>query len=243
VQPQLDLPAYFSLQDEAANGNLTRDARIPPLFSIASEGADLLTTELHEMSFPTEKQTTFRVLGSEVLSSCVIASRVALWGNLAESSACLRPALEAAVMLAHASLERRYATFAYELRSRRLRAFKYESCLKALGKDAGGLGKLHEVLSAFGSHLTASRLQYQGYAWDSESYDRSGFTLDPEAVIRALYFVPVPILSAVHSIQLGTAQEGRLPVRAEARDLLQERYLTVRSAADGSASIAPSSEA
>ena len=243
MQPPLDLPAYFSLQDQAAHANLIRDARILPLFSIASEGAGLLTTELQELSFPTEKQMAFRVLGSEVLSSCVVAARVALWGNLAESSACLRPALEAAAMLAYASAESRYTTFVHELRSHRLRAFRYETCLKALGADAGGLGELHGVLSAFGSHLTASRLQYQRYGRDSEAYDRCGFTLDPEAVMKALYSVPIPILSAVNSIQLGTIQEGRLPLRAETRDLLQERYLTVRSAVDGSASTEPLGEA
>jgi|GEM_PF-1602948 len=233
MTPRLDLPTYFRLQDQAAESSLADNEDARRLITVADDAVALLGHLLQCMSFPVPKQTTFRVLGCEVLSGCIVAARIALWGNLAESFACLRPAVEAAVILSVVADRKEYEGFVHEFTSRRLRRFAYDECKASLKEEKPGLERLVGLMSAMGAHLTASRLQVQSYSWSGETFDRAGFSLDLEAVVASLFYLPVPLISSVHSVLLGEAQEGRDPAQLSDFDSLSQRYMSLRADLDG----------
>ena len=243
MTPRLDLPTYFSLQDQAAEASLGASENVRRLITVADDSVALLGDLLQGMAFPVPKQTTFRVLGCEVLSGCIVAARIALWGNLAESLACLRPAVEAAVILSVVADRAEYEAFVHEFTSRRLRRFAYDECKGSLKEEKPGLERLVGLMSAMGAHLTGRRLQVQSYSWSGETFDRAGFSLDSEAVVASLFYLPVPLISSVHSVLLGEAQEGRDPARLSDFDALQQRYMTLRATLDDEDPASPKGEA
>jgi len=94
-----------------------------------------------------------------------------------------------------------------------------------------------------GAHLTGRRLQVQSYSLSGETFDRAGFSLDPDAVVASLFYLPVPLISSVHSVLLGEAQEGRDPARLPDFEALSQRYMSLRAALDEEDPALPAGEA
>jgi len=189
----LSLSQLFDLQDQAKGANLAADTRVQELIDITDSAVRLAMAILSGTSFQAAKQTTFRVLGCEIVSASVVSARVSLWGSLPEALATLRPAFEAAAILHWVADSNQYTAFAHELSAGRFRRFTYEQALKGLGDSIGDLARIHGDFSNLGSHLTASRLRTQAYELGGEAFDRVAFALDRDAVLASLVYTPAPL--------------------------------------------------
>jgi hypothetical protein len=224
----LSLSDLFDLQDQAKGANLTSDKHVQELIGITDSAVRLAIANLSGTPFRAAKQTTFRVLGCEVVSASVVSARISLWGSLPEALATLRPAFEAGALLHWVANSNQYAAFAHELSAGRFRRFTYKHALKGLGNSIGDLALIHGDFSNFGSHLTASRLRTQAYEVGGESFDRVAFALDRDAVLASLLYTPAPLLQTLYALFLGYHQEGSIPSDEADLPQLMEHYLEVR---------------
>src|SRR5262245_2387256 len=114
---EITIQRLFQFQDEAMQ-YIQNSTIVRKRLAFISEAVSLSWPVLVSMQFTEHKQTAIRVFGSDAASSIVTGTRVALWGNLPDSLAFLRIALETAAILAAIVEERKYKTANYEVETR-----------------------------------------------------------------------------------------------------------------------------
>ncbi len=129
----ISLEDLFRLQDGAAKWNVENSAELAKSLQFIRELTDLVTESLGSLGFGGNpaKQTVIRLLSADSISSLVIATRVALWGNVPESSVLIRTAVETLTILECVVEENAFSAFDFEMRSK-LRRFEYDECRKRL---------------------------------------------------------------------------------------------------------------
>jgi len=205
--PSLTLERLFQFQDFAASNNLQRSEVARRRYQFVRSGVELGAAVLGAISFPTPKQHAIRVLGVDALSGVIASVRVGLWGDLPESWALLRAALETAITLAAVVRTQEYETATYEL-SHRLRRFAFDNAVAELKDRKAAFLALYGDLSNIGSHASASRSRLSSYSRDNEQYDRLGAALDPEVAAAALTYSLDACLQILFALKEAFDQDG-----------------------------------
>ena len=174
---EITLEALFQLQDEAVTYNSAHSKVAQKGIALISDAIELAFAILTSMQFEEHKQTAIRVFGTDAISSIVTGTRVALWGNLPDSIALMRCALETAAILAAIVEERMYKTTTLELQKGNgtFQRFSFNDAIKRSGEIGSRIDYTWGRLSNIGPHVTPTRLKYASYVLNSQSYDRIGF--------------------------------------------------------------------
>ncbi len=164
---------------------------------------------LHEMTFPEEKQTAVRHLGTDTLSYLVVAARVGLWGALPESLSILRGAVESCAQFAFVVIGKRYKTVIYEATQLgRFRQVHFDQASSELGPLGEKLRRLHDQISDVASHSTVKRFSLLDYHFEGEEYDRLGFAVDPKSAKLVIFHYSLLARILARSLQLAYLQDG-----------------------------------
>jgi hypothetical protein len=203
------LTELFELQDEALRRNLLNEHGVHQLAALLSSLVSISFQALHEMSFPEEKQTAVRHLGTDTLSYLVVAARVGLWGALPESLSTLRGAVESCAQFAFVVIGKRYKTVIYEATQLgRFRQVHFDQVSSELGPLGEKLRRLHDQISEAASHSTVKRFSLLDYHFDGEEYDRLGFAVDPKSAKLVIFHCSLLARILAKSLQLAYVQDG-----------------------------------
>src|SRR5438093_628727 len=99
---RFSLETLFRIQDQAANYNRESSTIVQRRLQFVDDAVQLACSVLTSMQFLAHKQTVLRVFCTDTISSIVTSVRVGLSGNLPDSIALLRSALESCAILAAA---------------------------------------------------------------------------------------------------------------------------------------------
>jgi hypothetical protein len=203
----------FELQDEALRRNLVNEHGVHQRAALMSSLVSISFQALHEMSFPEEKQTAVRHLGTDTLSYLVVAVRVGLWGALPESLSVLRGAVESCAQFAFATVGKRYKTVIYEATQLgRFRQVHFDQACMELGPLGEKLRRLHDQISETASHSTVKRFSLLDYHFEGEEYDRLGFAVDPKSAKLMVFHCSLLANILAKSLQMAHLQDG-MPFR------------------------------
>ncbi len=213
LTPSVGLTELFALQDEALRRNLLNEHGVQQHAALMSSLVSIVFQALHEMSFPDEKQTAVRHLGTDTLSYLVVAARVGLWGALPESLSILRGAVESCAQFAFVVIGKRYKTVIYEATQLgRFRQVHFDQASSELGPLGEKLRRLHDQISEAASHSTVKRFSLLDYHFEGEEYDRLGFAVDPKSAKLVIFHCSLLARILAKSLQLAYLQDG-MPFR------------------------------
>ncbi len=209
MSPSVGLTELFSLQDEALRRNLLNEHAVHQHAALMSSLVTIVFQGLHEMTFPEEKQTAVRHLGTDTLSYLVVAARVGLWGALPESLSILRGAVESCAQFAFVVIGKRYKTVIYEATQLgRFRQVHFDQASSELGPLGEKLRRLHDQISDVASHSTVKRFSLLDYHFEGEEYDRLGFAVDPKSAKLVIFHYSLLARILARSLQLAYLQDG-----------------------------------
>jgi hypothetical protein len=205
---EITLEVLFQLQDRAATYNRENSVIVQKRLAFVSEAITLAAMVLTSMRFSDHKQHTARVLGTDAISSIVTGVRVGLWGNLPESIALLRSALETSSVLAAVVESQEYEAFSAEMGTTRMRRYSYKEAVSRLGNLGSRIDYLWGRLSNIGAHSTGTRMKFASYQLNGEAYDRLGAALEPESAEVALSYAPDVCLHLLESFANAYSQDS-----------------------------------
>ncbi|MBZ5536967.1 MAG: hypothetical protein LAO31_13525 [Acidobacteriia bacterium] len=205
---EITLEVLFQLQDRAAKYNWENSLIVQKRLAFVSEAITLAATVLSSMRFYDHKQHSLRVLGTDAVSSIVTSVRVGLWGNLPESTALLRSALETSSILATLVVSQEYEAFTAELGTERMRRYSYKNAVSRLGDLGSKIDYLWGRLSNIGAHSTGTRMKFESYQLNGEAHDRLGAALELGTAELALYYAPDVCLHLLESFSTAYSQDS-----------------------------------
>lgn len=203
----LSLERVFELQDDAAQFNIVSSSTVRRRLEFLRGAVSLLTSVVLGVRFNGEKQHAIRILSADALSSLVTSVRVGLWGNFPESFSLLRSAIETATILTAVVRSQQYKTATYEL-GRKMDKLSFENSLDILDDTGQRIKELHGRISDIASHASSTRLKFESYTLDGETYDRLGFAYDPESAEMALAYTLDACLQVAYALQEAYQQDN-----------------------------------
>jgi len=178
---------FFGFQDEALKYN-SDSILVQKRLSFISDALQICWAVLTSMQFEENKQTAIRVLGVDAISNIITGTRIALWGNLPDSVAVLRCALETAAILGVMIDERKYETANNEVAGK---TGKFsELAFQDVVRQSDDLGKRMSStwgrLSNIGPHSTPVRMKHASYDFNGTRFDRIGYPEQPRDSARRI---------------------------------------------------------
>ncbi|MBI4479382.1 MAG: hypothetical protein HY651_05115 [Acidobacteria bacterium] len=229
MSDEITLEALFRLQDRALKYNWENSPILQKRLVFISEAVRLAYEILTSMRFAAHKQTAIRVFCGDAFSSIVTGVRVGFWGNVPESIALLRCAIETSAILAVVVEEQAYEAATLEMGTSRLRRFSYDAAVSRLGDVGLSISSTWGRLSNIGPHSTGTRMKFSSYELNGESYDRPGAALHPESAEHALSLVPTVCLHLLDSLEKSHSQDSAEFPFAERLRSLWTRFADVKN--------------
>ncbi|MBZ5538479.1 MAG: hypothetical protein LAO31_21245 [Acidobacteriia bacterium] len=218
----ITLDRLFHFQDEALEHNTVHSVTVQERLRLVREAIALSAIVLTSMKFSNYKQHVLRVLGTDCLSSIVTSVRVGLWGNLPESVALLRSALESTAISAAVVQTREYAVLCAEFR-KKLSKYNFKRASFILGGFGSRIIRLWGTLSNIGAHSTAFRMRFSSYQMSGEFVDRLAAAFDHQLSENALFYTPDVCLALLISFELAYTQDSvEFPEAARLDSLKQD---------------------
>jgi hypothetical protein len=184
---KIGLERLFNAQDEVLQEHLASSEDLKQAADFISVSVSLNMDILQSMRFEENKQTAIRRLAVDSISHTVVAVRLGLWGDLPESLAILRSAIESNAQLQFVVKEQMYETFAYEM-ERKLDRTSFDTSIAGLGDLGKRIRIIHGRMSDIAAHSTASRSALVSYKFEGEFYDRVGFARNVDNAEFALFY-------------------------------------------------------
>lgn len=229
-QPKFD--RVFELQDQVMINHLSSSKFAKKAYELISEATLFNVGILGKMRFDPEKQDVIGKLAIDAISPIIVAVRVALWGNMPESLAVLRAALESSTQLQFVVREGMYKIAAYELYNG-FKKLEYKNVLNSLGKLGEKTKKLHGLISEAAVHATASRLKWNSYEHEGDTFSRVGFARDTEKAELPLFYcmdvcllVTDALVQAYEQEQKPFAWSENVKKNLERHRVLKEEFLS-----------------
>jgi hypothetical protein len=223
------LQTVFLMQDRAAGYNEAHSDIVKRRLGFVSDAVSITTSVLSSPGFRDDKQHALRALGLDALSSVAASVRLALWGDLPDSIALLRCALETCAILAAAVETQEYDVVTAEMLAGRMRKYSYRQAISRLGDAGSTIGELHGRLSNIGAHSSGARLKFASYELNGQSYDRVGAALDPSSAELALFYAPDACLHLLESIEKAYSQDSKTCPWANRLSYLRQTFGEVKA--------------
>ena len=231
----LTLDALFRLQDRASKYNYEKSGIVQRRLAYVDDAVRLACGVLTSTQFPPHKKTAIRVLATDVISGIVTSSRIGLWGNLPDSLALLRTALETSAILAAVVDGQEYQAVMCEIQAAKMRRFSYDEAVGRLGELGSRLKSLRGRLSNIGPHSTGTRMKFTSYELNGQRFDRLGAALDPESAELALAYVPDVCIHLLECLEKTYSQDSLEFPLADQLRVLKERFTEAKNWDSGAA--------
>ena len=229
-QPSFD--RIFNLQDQVMTDHLSASEFAKKAYRLISDATHLNVSILETMQFDPEKQNAVGTLAMDSVPPIIVAVRVALWGNMPESLAVLRAALENCAQLQFVVRKRKYKTATYEM-DNQFRQLEYKNVFDSLGTVGEKIKEIHGLISETAAHSTATRLKWNSYEHEGDTFSRVGFARDTEKAELPLFYcmdvcllVTDALVQAYEQDQLPFVWSENVSEMLERHRVLREEFLS-----------------
>jgi len=186
-KPKLD--AIFQQQDEVLHEHLDRFSFLRDAYSLLSDAVYLAGMVITQMRFgDRDKQDAVASLAIQSLSPSIVAIRVGLWGDVPESLAVLRCAVESCARLQLVVRERKYKTAVLEMDNQKFEQLDFDCVSRDLGDFGQKIRKLRGLISNTAAHATAKRLIWNHYEHKDQTFFRAGFARNLQGAELTLFY-------------------------------------------------------